>query len=128
MAHHTELGKLGETIASTFLMKHNFTVLQRNYRANHGEIDIIAKKDSILRFVEVKSVKVSSFDSIQKLHVKPEENITYDKWKNLVRTSQIYVQGNVPHKTRWQVDLACVYINESTREGRVVYMENIHKE
>ncbi len=52
-------GDLGEDIAAMFLMKHGFTVLERNYLRKWGEIDIIAKKASKLYFVEVKTVTIS---------------------------------------------------------------------
>ena len=58
MAEHNEIGKIGEKITKTFLMKHDFSVLETNYRTKYGEIDIIATKDSKIRFIEVKSVKV----------------------------------------------------------------------
>ena len=58
MAEHNEIGKIGENITRTFLMKHGFTVSETNYRTKYGEIDIIARKDNKLRFIEVKSIKV----------------------------------------------------------------------
>lgn len=128
MAEHNEIGKIGENITYTFLMKHGFSVLERNYRTRYGEVDIIAKKDNILRFVEVKSVKVRSFDHIHTLPVKPEDNLTKDKWFKIVVSSETYLQHkNISLETRWQVDLACVYINTESREGKVVLMENVNR-
>jgi putative endonuclease len=40
MAEHNEIGKIGENVTTTFLMKHGFSVLERNYRIKYGEIDI----------------------------------------------------------------------------------------
>ena len=129
MAEHNELGKIGENIACSFLMKHGFTIVERNYRTGRGELDIIAKKDSKLRIVEVKSVKVRSFSDKQALLVKPEDNITWEKWKNLVASSHIYLKNKaVSHETRWQIDLVCVYIDTEMRQGKAVLIENIHKE
>jgi putative endonuclease len=129
MAEHNEIGKIGENITRTFLMKHGFSVVTTNYRTRFGEIDIVAQKDNCLRFVEVKSVKVRSFDHLETLHVKPEDNLTREKWGKLTVSSQIYLRNlHLPPETKWQTDLACVYINPETREGRVVLMENVHKE
>ena len=128
MAEHNEIGKIGENITETFLMKHGFTVIERNYRTRHGEIDIVAKKDNIIRFVEVKSVKVRGFLHIDNLAVKPEDNLTNDKWSKIVISIEIYLQHkNISHETRYQVDLACVYIDMEKREGRVTLVENVHK-
>ena len=131
MAEHNEIGKIGEKVAKTFLMKHGFTIQALNYRTKFGEIDIVAKKDNRLHFVEVKSIKVRSFDEIDRLRVRPEDNLTWTKWKKFVTTVEIYLkqhkQGQVGD-TLWQADLACVYINTEIREGRVKLLQNIHKE
>lgn len=128
MAEHNEIGKIGENITKTFLVKHGFFVSETNYRTKYGEIDILAKKDNILRFIEVKSVKVSDFLHIENLAVKPEDNLTKDKWSKLVISSEIYLQHkNISHETKWQIDLACVYINTEVRQGKVILHENIHK-
>ncbi len=129
MAEHNEIGKIGESVTKTFLMKHGFTVLTTNYRTKFGEIDIIAKKDNRLRFIEVKSVKVRDFNNIENLAVKPEDNLTQDKWNKLTTSVEIYLRHmSVTHGTLWQMDLACVYINPEIREGRVILMENVLKE
>lgn len=129
MAEHNEIGKIGENITDTFLKKHGFTVTERNYRTKLGEIDSIARKDNVLHFIEVKSVKVRDLTSINNLYVKPEENLTKSKWSKLVITVQIYLQHkNISQETKYQIDLACVYIDTETRQGKVVLIENVHKE
>lgn len=129
MAEHNEIGKIGESITKTFLMKHGFTVLATNYRTKFGEIDIIAKKDNKLRFVEVKSVKVRDVNNLSNLAIQPEDNLTHDKWNKLSISVEIYLRhANVTHGTPWQMDLACVYIHPEIREGRVILMENVLKE
>ena len=110
-------------------MKHGFTVLETNYRTKYGEIDIVAKKDNKIRFIEVKSVKVRDFLQINKLAVRPEDNLTRDKWSKLVVSCETYLHHkSISDETRWQMDLACVYVNTEIREGKVMLMENIHKE
>ena len=129
MAEHNEIGKIGENITETFLMKHGFTVIERNYRTRYGEIDIIAKKDNVMRFIEVKSVKVRDFSTIKTLRVRPEDNLTKDKWSKLVISIETYLQHKYSGQgVRWQVDLACVYVDTETRQGLVKLLENVHKE
>lgn len=129
MAEHTEIGKIGEKIAKTFLMKHGFSVLETNYRTKFGEIDIVAKKDSKLRFIEVKSVKVRDFSDISSLSVTPEDNMTKDKWLKCIISIETYLKHrSVTQETPWQVDLACVYINTEIRQGKVKLLENIQRE
>lgn len=47
-------GKYGEALAEKFLLKQKYKIIERNYRNKIGEIDLIAKDDTVLVFVEVK--------------------------------------------------------------------------
>src|SRR5512133_3247668 len=49
------IGKRGEDIAAAFLIEQKFEIVSRNWRKQYGEIDIIAKKGDVYRFVEVKT-------------------------------------------------------------------------
>lgn len=50
-----EKGTKAEEVACHFLMQNGFDIRERNYFARFGEIDIIAYKDGVLHFIEVKS-------------------------------------------------------------------------
>ena len=129
MAEHNEIGKIGEKIAQSFLVKHGFSIIEINYHTRYGEIDIIAKKGQTLHFVEVKSVKVKDFADITNLAIQPEDNLTAKKWSRIVISAQTYLKHrNVPHETLWCIDLACVYINPLRKEGKVKLLENVHRE
>ena len=56
MAKHNELGTKGEQLAVNYLQEHNYTIVERNYRFDKAEVDIIAKKKNILAIIEVKTV------------------------------------------------------------------------
>lgn len=77
------LGKLGEDIAAEFLRKQGYTILQRNFKAGYGEIDIIALTSDILVFVEVKTREDTSFGT-------PEEAVTSRKLREVVKTAEYY--------------------------------------
>lgn len=126
MAEHNEIGKIGEDLTRTFLMKQGFIILDTNYRILQGELDIVAKKDNKLHFVEVKSIKVRDLSETSTLRVKPEDNLTSSKYSKLLVTIDSYLKNRgVSHETRYQLDLACVYVNLEAREGRVRLMQNI---
>ena len=56
------LGKYGEDIAAYYLYQKGFSIIQRNFHAGaYGEIDIIARKDNVLNFVEVKTQRHNIF-------------------------------------------------------------------
>lgn len=129
MAEHNEIGKIGENMTKTFLMKQGFHILDLNYRIQIGEIDIVAKKDNMLHFVEVKTIKVRDCSEIENLVIRPEDNLTFSKWSKLVVTIKTYLKHkNISHETRYQIDLACVYLDTEKKEGRVKLMQNIQKE
>lgn len=128
MAKHNEIGKIGEHLAKSFLMKQGFTVLETNYRTRYGEIDIICFKDDMYRFIEVKSISVSNLTLIDHSSIQPEDNFTKAKWGKFVISVETYLlHKHIPHETRFQIDLACVYIDEIKREGRVKLIQNVHK-
>ncbi len=55
MAKHNKLGKDGELIAFMVLQRDGFTILETNWRFQKAEVDIIAQKDGLLIFIEVKT-------------------------------------------------------------------------
>ena len=55
MAQHNELGKKGEQLAIDYLVKKGYKILDKNWRYLKAEVDIIAKKDSMIVAVEVKT-------------------------------------------------------------------------
>ena len=70
MAKHNKLGKDGELIAFMVLQRDGFTILETNWRFQKAEVDIIAQKDGLLIFIEVKTRGSKKFgnpsDSIDK--------------------------------------------------------------
>ncbi len=70
-----KLGKWGEEQASKYLTHSGYKILRRNYRCRLGEIDIIAKKDNMFIFAEVKTRTNTAYGS-------PAEAVSYKKqWR-----------------------------------------------
>ncbi len=55
MAKHNILGMQGEEIAARYMVEHGYTVLDRNWRSGHKELDMVARRDDTLVFLEVKT-------------------------------------------------------------------------
>jgi putative endonuclease len=118
-----KIGQIGENMACKFLEKHGFEILDRNYRKKWGEIDIVAKKDGILRFVEVKAV---SHNVIHETDYRPEENVHPWKMKRLHRAIQTYLlEKKVSDETEWQLDILAVFLDLSARKAKFRFTENV---
>ncbi|MFA6192273.1 MAG: YraN family protein [Sulfurimonas sp.] len=78
-------GNLAEESACRFLYEKGFAVVERNFYSRFGEIDIIAVKDKVLHFVEVKSGE--EYESAI-------YNITRSKLSKIIKTAQIYMSKN----------------------------------
>jgi putative endonuclease len=72
MAQHNELGKRGEQMAVNHLLKNGYEIVERNYRFDKAEVDIIAKQKDILAIVEVKTRSSTDFGNPQDF-VKPKQ-------------------------------------------------------
>lgn len=76
MAAHNELGQWGEDIAADYLRRKGYTILERNWKSGHRDLDIIAQKGHTVVFVEVKTRRNRTFAD-------PEQAVDYHKLHNL---------------------------------------------
>jgi len=99
------VGQLGEDIATRYLKKKRYKIIERNYRETWGELDVIAlSPDKTLVFVEVKTV-TGPFP-----YVEPEEHLTQTKLIKLQRTANLYANKSPYLKDNkgWQIDLITI--------------------
>lgn len=109
MNNNRATGNKGEEIASGYLAKAGYTLVARNWRFRHWEVDIIASKGRFLHFIEVKTRYSLRFG-------RPEESITRDKMKNLKNAAEEY-QYQHPEYQYIQFDvLAITLVNEEVKE------------
>ena len=116
---------LGETIASEYLQRKGFKILDRNYRNPWGDIDIIAERDEIVRFIEVKSVSRESLPDISReMDYRPEELVDVRKLRKLARTAQLYMEV-MRDEREYQIDVIGVIIVESIKTARCRLFEQV---
>lgn len=97
MAHHNELGKMGEMVAARYLIQHGYFLLHTDYRVGHKDIDIVAFKDGVTVFVEVKTRSSDRFGS-------PAEAVDDKKIRFLVSAGHAYIRRfNVLGPVRFDV-------------------------
>lgn len=83
---HIKTGQDGERLAAAFLREKGYAVLHRNYRYKRSEIDIIATRDSVLVFVEVKTRATDVFGF-------PEEAVNRKKEKMILKAADHYIRA-----------------------------------
>ena len=110
-------GKRGEDVASEYLRKHGYTILERNFHAKGGEIDIIAidtsEKEPILCFIEVKTRTSAMFGT-------PFEAITHWKLQFIEKTAIYYtiLHKSLPKNLR--IDAVAVVLD---KQGALISIE-----
>jgi putative endonuclease len=119
-----QIGNLGEDIACTWLKKQGYLIVERNYLKKWGEIDIVAAKDKIVHFIEVKSVFVQ--ESNRKGERRPEENVHELKVRRLKRVIQSYLlERKLGLAAEFKFHILTVHMNSVTHRARVNFLENI---
>jgi putative endonuclease len=120
-----QIGELGENIACKYLVNKGFIVVERNFTQKWGEIDIIAEKDQVIHFLEVKSVTRENFagKGNKMDEFRAEDQVHPWKQKRLMRTIETYIARY--RVEDWQFDVVCVRLDLSKRIGRVEVLSDV---
>lgn len=117
-------GELGEEIAAKYLKNKGYQILERNFQRKvsrflKSEIDIIAKKDDTICFVEVKALNGGQ-------GFLPEEKVDFQKKRKLIRTAESWLEKNlIPFEgTKWQIDVISIEINSQLKKTKISHFEN----
>lgn len=113
-----KLGYLGEKIVTEYLLKKGYEIIENNYCIRGGEIDIIAKYDGFLAFVEVKTRKLGSLTS-------GLEAVTLKKQKLVIRTAECFIYKNKIVDLQPRFDVAEVIVDENI-VPQINYIENAY--
>ena len=124
-----KIGDIGENICVKHLVKHKYKILDRNYSKKWGEIDVVAKKDGILHFIEVKTVtRENNFQHpvLEADSYDPEENVHPWKLKRLSRAIQTYLlEKNIDDEIEWQVDIVAVFLDFNAKKAKIRITQDI---
>ncbi len=110
-----KFGKFGENLAARHLKKLGYKIICQNYRTKLGEIDIIAKKDDTIVFVEVKSRRTSTFGH-------PKHSITLKKQQQISKTALYYLKETNQNNVRARFDV--VTVNSVNKKHDVEVIKN----
>ena len=114
MPKRDNLGQYGEQLAVEYLLDKNYTILERNYRFNRAEIDIIARKGDILAVVEVKARSSIAFGN-------PHEFVKPKQIRNLVKAVNHFIESrDLEVETRFDI----IAITKSDQQYAVEHIED----
>ncbi|RYY40426.1 MAG: hypothetical protein EOO08_04640 [Chitinophagaceae bacterium] len=100
MALHNDLGKNGEQLAAAWLQRQGYQVLCTNWRYGHLEIDVIALKDGLPHFVEVKYKTSGQFGP-------PELKVNRQKFRNIANAAAGWLRRNPQHRD-FRIDILAI--------------------
>lgn len=120
-----QLGIFGEQIAEDYLKNKGYQILDKNYFSRIstgpkiGEVDIVAKKNDIISFIEVKTLRL-----VQNEPFSPEEKVDFGKQRKLVKTAESWLmKKKIPLNSKWQIDVIAIELN-SNKKAKINHFEN----
>ena len=116
--HLQNLGRFGESLASSFLEQEGYIILVTNFKARYGEIDIIAQDHDVLVFIEVKTRIGEKFG-------KPEEAVVPRKLHEVIKTSQYYCMLHPELPQTLRIDLVAIALTDNKAVKYLKHIKNI---
>lgn len=105
-----QIGKIGEQLACQYLQEEGYQIIQRNFYAKQGEIDIITKQNRTIIFVEVKTRTNEIFG-------KPADAVHYFKQKHMYQTAKYYLYQTKQENKEIRFDVIEVWI----QKGKITF-------
>ncbi|MEK6221139.1 MAG: YraN family protein [Chloroflexota bacterium] len=112
------LGQWGENKAAHFLSAKGYKIIARNVRTPHGEIDLIAQRNNLQIFVEVKTRTSKKFGY-------PEEAITLSKQNHMLEAAQHYLFEEYSEPPDWQIDVIAILGKLNSTSPEIIHFENV---
>jgi len=105
-------------LACEYLIRHGYKIIDKNYRTRRGEIDVVAKNENILVFVEVKTRTNAMFGS-------PEEAIDFNKQNKLAKTAEHYLSFHDTPDVNYRIDSIAVEIDTKNKKAKIRHKKDI---
>lgn len=112
-----QIGDWGEAQAVAWLQERGYLILGQNIHTPYGEIDILARKEDQLIFVEVKTRQSTQFG-------RPEEAVTERKIQHLVESAEYYLQEHPDLDMDWQIDVIAIQHDSKNNRTEFTHFEN----
>jgi len=118
------IGIEGENIATTYLNKTGYKIIERNYSSRFGEIDIVASINNCLVFVEVKTKTGTDFGV-------PEEMISKRKIKQIQKMADLFILKNATTTSSYnacRIDVIAIVLTETGEAESIHHYEEVGSE
>ncbi len=99
------LGARGETVAWNFLKERGYVILEKNYKCKLGEIDVIARRQGRLAFIEIKTRTTPQFGH-------PQEAVDLRKQEKILKVAQWYLKEKKSQNERVAFDVVAILWRE----------------
>jgi putative endonuclease len=116
--HRQSLGRRGESLAAKFLESKGYTITHRNYRTSYGEIDLIARREGVVVFVEVKARASKTLGP-------PEISITPKKAEHMRCAAEYYIQEHPELNNDWRIDVIAIQMHAGGFAPLINHFENV---
>jgi putative endonuclease len=114
-AARQEFGEVGERVAERWLRRRGWRVLQRRFRSGHRDIDLVAERDGLVAFVEVKARRGIQFGD-------PVEAVHWRKQRELVRSASVWIDRHGRPNESYRFDVIGVLMEGNS--VRIKHIEN----
>jgi len=126
-----EIGNKGEGLACQYLEQLGYEIIKRNHIDRVGEIDIIAYKDYVIHFVEVKSVSRETqnnviYETFGDSQYNPAEKVDRLKMRKIEKVAERFLFENGLEEEAYQFDLIMVFIYDGGFRYKIDVIENIN--
>lgn len=109
------VGRRGERLAEQLLLDEGARLLERNYRIEYGEVDLLLDDAGDLVAVEVKTRDVSDLEQ-------PEEAVSWQQLRRIARSMATYAVENDLVDRTWRIDVVVIVLEP---DGSVLRMEHL---
>lgn len=104
--NNKDIGNQGERLARDYLIERGYKILEMNFTTRLGEIDIIAEKDNIISFVEVKTRRSLKYGM-------PKEAVNYRKMQKIIRVAENYIAYKIRDDRQYRFDVIEVFLSDN---------------
>jgi putative endonuclease len=113
------VGRRGERLAEEHLVAQGARLLERNYRIEYGEIDLLLEHDGDLVAVEVKTRDVGDLEQ-------PEEAVSWHQLRRIVRALSMYAMDNDLLEGTWRIDAVLIVIEPDGSVLRLDHLRSVY--